>query len=111
MTQRYRNMRRNSEPCGEHASSSTKRPKFDPELEVTPVALSSKRGDEVAYRRNMERLCKELKMKQPNQSIIQQLIDLTYHRRRENIQHNESTSIFQLLDEYPFLKIHRWAST
>lgn len=99
LTQRYRSLRRNSEPSV--SNNLPKKPKFAPELEPAEATGAVKRGDEVGYSRNMERLCVELKKKQPNHSLVKQLINLTYIRRREIVQSSNCTTT-NLMDEFPF---------
>lgn len=110
LSQKYRNMRRESEPTNKKSKDQKK--KLITVAHVTPVAAANspqsvEKCDTVAYERNIESLQQELKRPQPRNDAIKSLLRLTFEQRREKI--NSSTACTtELLEDYPFFKIKKW---
>ncbi len=114
LTQRYRNLRRTSHPGTSKAVH-----KDLPKIRIDGDACdktdgtaggaihSVQRGDAVIYSRNMEQICIELKKKNKNDGVLEQLIELTFIQRREKIQGSCSDTLAAIVDEFPFLKSNK----
>ena len=110
LSQKYCNMRRDSEPTEKKTKDQKK--KLITVAHVNPVAAANspqsvEKCNAVAYERNVESLQLELKRPQPRNDAIKSLLRLTFEQRREKI--NSSTArTTELLEDYSFFKIKKW---
>ena len=110
LSQKFRNLRRNSQPVPAHREI---KPKIVTAQHAVPVATgrpSSADDDLVAYERNCQSLSEELSKANPNSSRVYQLLKLNHTTRRGKIEHCDLHA-FQLKQEYPFFGSNKWVST
>ena len=110
LSQKYRNMRRDSEPTEKKTKDQKK--KLITVAHVNPVAAANspqsvEKCDTVAYERNVEFLQQELKQSQPRNDAIKSLLRLMFEQRREKISSSTACTT-ELLEDYPFFKIKKW---
>ena len=91
MSQKFRNLRRKSEPV---PTDGQVKSKIITAQHATPVVArcqssSLEEGDAVAYERNVQSLKDELSKSRPNNNKIQQLLKLTHATRRRQIEDSD----------------------
>ena len=111
MSQKFRNLRRKSEPV---PTGGQVKSKIITAQHATPVVAfhqssSLEEGDAVAYERNVQLLKDELSKVSPNNNRIHQLLKLTHATRRRQIESSELHAVM-LKEEYPFLGFKKWVS-
>ena len=104
MSQKFRNLRRKSEPV---PTDGQVKSKIVTAQHATPVVArrqssSLEEGDAVAYERNVQSLKDELSKGSPNNNRIHQLLKLTHATRRRQIENSDLHAVL-LKEEYPFL--------
>ena len=109
MSQKFRNMRRNSEPVPAHRESKQKIVTAQHAVPAAACRLSSTDGgdDLVAYERNVQSLTEEFAKTNPNNNRLYQLLKLTHSMRRSKIEHCDMRAS-QLKEEYPFFGSKKW---
>ena len=114
ISQKFRNLRRNSEPT-------TPRIKFESKYRLVtpanamPATVSPKRmkqtevgeDDEVAYERNTAKLIEQFQKKNGNKKLIAELLLITHRRRRKFINSCEERTT-DLIKKFPFLGSKEW---
>ena len=109
MSQKFRNLRRKSEPV---PTDGQVKSKIITAQHATPVVAhcqssSLEEGDAVAYERNVQSLKDELSKSRPNNNKIHQLLKLTHATRRRQIEDSDLHAVL-LKEEYPFLGFKKW---
>ena len=108
MSQKFRNLRRNSQPVPAHCESKQKIVTAQHAVPVATGRPSSAEGDDdhVAYERNIQSLSEELAKANPNSNRVYQLLKLTHSTRRSNIEHCDLRAS-ELKEEYPFFGLKK----
>ena len=110
MSQKFRNLRRKSEPV---PADGEVKAKIITAQHATPVVArhqsSQEEGDAVAYERNIQSLKDELSKGSPNNNRVHQLLKLTHVTRRRQIEDSDLHAVL-LKEEYPFLGFKKWVS-
>ena len=111
MSQKFRNLRRKSEPVPTDGQVKSKIITAQHATPVVPRCQSSslEEGDAVAYERNVQSLKDELSKSRPNNNKIHQLLKLTHATRRRQIEDSDLHAVL-LKEEYPFLGFKKWVS-
>ena len=109
MSQKFRNLRRKSEPV---PSDGQVKSKIITAQHATPVVAchqssSLEEGDAVAYERNVQSLKEELSKGNPNNNRIHQLLKLTHATRCRKIENSDLHAVL-LKEEYLFLGFKKW---
>lgn len=119
MSQKFRNLRRTSEPTKPDNKQETKR-KLISLANAMPATVSHKPSkpaeisddnddDEVAYQRNTTKLIEEFNKKNSKHSLIADLLLIT-HKRRRGFIHNCQERTTDLIKQFPFLGSKKWVS-
>ena len=116
MSQKFRNLRRNSEPV-KPAIKQEGKCKLVTLANAMPATASARttkptdigEDDEVAYQRNTARLIEEFQKKNSKNSLIMDLLLITHKRRREYI-HGYQERTTDLVQKFPFFTSKKWVS-
>ena len=104
LSQKFRNLRRESEPA---VMKSEKKPKLITAAHAATSLSGTENCDTVAYERNMESIRQELQRQKPHHDLLKPLIELTFNLRRQKINSSASSTV-ELSDEFPFFKYKKW---
>lgn len=107
LSQRFRNIRRYSEHL-QAVTTISKALLNNPDTS-TSENITTEEDDEVAYKRNMECLLKELKKPRPQSELVEKLLKLTFEKRRKTIDESLLHTV-DLVNEFPFFKVKTWVS-
>ncbi len=105
MSQKFRNLRRVSEPPKTADHSSNKISSHD--FAKLPIPAEQETEDELSYERNVESLLDEFARAAPSHKRMYHLLKLTHKTRREHI---ESSMVHSstIKEQYPYLGIKKW---